>query len=68
MLKNLFGNTFDLNKDGKMDNFEKRVEYTAFLDEIRVQEGIQTPLSDMSKDQVAQLVAKSGIDPSDFGY
>ena len=68
MLKILFGKTFDFNNDGVKDNFEKRAEYTAFLNEIRIQEGIKTELSDMSADQVAELSAKSGIDPSGFGF
>lgn len=68
MLKNLFGNTFDYNNDGKIDTFEKRVEYIAFLNEIRIQEGISTELADMSKEQLANLIAKSGIDPSCFGF
>ena len=68
MLKNLFENTFDFNKDGVKDNFEKRAEYTAFLNEIRIQEGIKTELVDMSADQIAELSAKSGIDPSGFGF
>lgn len=67
MLKHWFGNAFDFNNDGQIDNFEKRAEFTAFLDEIRMQEGIQTELADMSSEQLAELVAKSGIDPSGFG-
>lgn len=68
MLKDLFGNMFDYNKDGNMDDFEKRAEYTAFLNEIRIQEGIDTELSDISVDQLTDLAAKSGIDPSSFGF
>ena len=67
MLKHWFGNAFDFNSDGQIDNFEKRAEFTAFLDEIRMQKGIQTELSDMRSEQLAELVAKSGIDPSEFG-
>lgn len=68
MLENLFGKTFDFNNDGVKDNFEKRAEYTAFLNEIRVQEGIKTELSDMSAGQLADLSTKAGIDPGDFGF
>ena len=67
MLKHWFGNAFDFDNDGKMDNFEKRAEFTAFSDEIRMQEGIQTGLPDMSSEQLAELAAKAGIDPSGFG-
>ena len=68
MLKHWFGNTFDFDRNGKMDNFEKRAEFTAFLEEICMQEGIQIALSDMSVEQLAELAAKSGIDPSGFGF
>lgn len=67
VLKNLFENTFDFNNDGIKDDFEKRAEYTAFLNEIRIQEGINTKLSDMNAEQLADLSIKSGIDPEDFG-
>lgn len=68
MLKHWFGNAFDFDCNGKMDTFEKRAEYTAFLEEIRMQEGIQIELSDMSSEQLAELAAKSGVDLSGFGF
>ena len=68
MLKNIFGDTFDFNRDGQMDKCEKRAEYTAFLDEVRAQEGIQTPVADMDASQLAELATKSGIDPNGFGF
>ena len=68
MLKDLFADAFDLNKDGTMDNFEKRAEHSAFMNEIRIQEGIDTELSDMSLDQLNELANKTGIDPSGFGF
>ena len=68
MLQHLFGDLFDFNHDGQLDPFEQRAEYTAFLDEIRMQEGIETELDDMDFDELADLAAESGIDPSDFGF
>ena len=68
MFKRIFGDTFDFNRDGQMDNFEKRAEYTAILDEVRQMEGIETPLSEMSLDQLNDLTAKSGVDPSKSGF
>ena len=68
MIKRIFGDTFDFNRDGQMDNFEKRAEYTAILDEVRQMEGIETPLSEMSLDQLNDLAAKSGVDPSKSGF
>ena len=68
MFKRIFGDTFDFNRDGQMDNFEKRAEYTAILDEVRQMEGIETPLSEMSLDQINDLAAKSGVDPSKSGF
>ncbi len=68
MFKKIFGDTFDFNRDGQMDSFEKRAEYTAILDEVRQMEGIETPLSEMSLDQLNDLAAKSGVDPSKSGF
>ena len=68
MFKRIFGDTFDFNRDGQMDSFEKRAEYTAILDEVRQMEGIKTPLSEMSLDQLNDLAAKSGVDPNESGF
>lgn len=68
MFTYLFGNSFDFNNDGKMDNFEKRAEYMAFLNEVRINEGIDKELYNMNLEQITALVSKSGIDPSSFGF
>ena len=68
MFKRIFGDTFDFNRNGQMDSFEKRAEYTAILDEVRQMEGIETPLSEMRLDQLNDLAAKSGVDPSKSGF
>ena len=67
-MKNLFGDRFDFDRDGKMDSFEKRAEYTAILDEIRAQEGIEKPISEMNAEELGQLAAISGIDPGEAGF
>ena len=68
MFKRMFGDSFDFNRDGQMDNCEKRAEYIAILEEVRQMEGIETPLSEMSLDQLNDLAAKSGVDPSESGF
>lgn len=68
MFKRIFKDTFDFNRDSKMDNLEKRAEYTAILDEVRQMEGIKTPLNEMSLEQLNDLAAKSGVDPSESGF
>ena len=68
MFKHIFKDTFDFNRDGRMDNFEKRAVYTAFLDEVRRMEGIEKSLSDMSAEELNELAVKSGVDPSGFGF
>lgn len=64
----MFKNNFDFNRDGHMDNFEKRAEYTAILEEVRQLEGIEKSLNDMDSQELVKLAAKSGIDPSEFGF
>ena len=68
MFKHIFGNTFDFNKDGKMDSFERRAEYHAIMDEVRQSKGIEKPLSEMNFDELNQLAADTGIDPSLSGF
>ena len=64
----IFGDLFDLNGDGTMDSFERRAENNAALEEIRQLEGISTPLSEMSQDELSDLAAFSGIDFDDDGF
>ena len=68
MFEHIFGNTFDLNHDGKKDSFERRAEYYAIMDEVRHSKGIEKPLSEMSLDELNQLAADTGIDPSLSGF
>ena len=68
MYKHIFGNAFDFNKDGKMDDLESRAQYNAILEEVRVSEGIEKPLSEMSLDELNELAAKSGVDPNPYGF
>ena len=68
MFKSVLGNNFDFDRNGKMDDFEKRAEYAAILNEVRLMEGINKPLSEMSLSELNNLAAKSGVDPSKSGF
>lgn len=68
MFRRIFGDTFDFNHDGQMDSLEKRAEYMAVLDEVRQEEGIDKPLSEMNFDELCELSAKSGFDPGESGF
>ena len=68
MFKSIFGNNFDFDRNGKMDDKEKRAEYAAILNEVRLMEGINKPLSEMSLSELNNLAAKSGVDPSKSGF
>lgn len=68
MFRGIFGGAFDLNGDGTMDSFERRAENNAALEEIRQLEGIGTPLSEMSQEELSDLAAFSGIDFDDDGF
>ena len=52
MFDYIFGDHFDFNNDGTMDEFEKRAEYMAILDEARMSEGIEKELDDMDIDEL----------------
>lgn len=67
MHSKIYGDEFDFNRNGIMDCFESRAQLTAFVDEVRKHEGLETPLSEMSHEQFFDLVAKSGVDLSSFG-
>ena len=68
MFKHIFKDNFDLNRDGNIDNFEKRAEYATILDEVRKMEGIEKNLSDMSTKELSELVLKTGVDPGKSGF
>ena len=68
MLYRIFGDSFDYNKDGRLDSLEKRARYLAVLDEMRQIEGIEKPLCDLSLDELNYLSAKSGVDPEETGF
>ena len=68
MHKHIFGDTFDFNRDGNMNDLESRAQYNAILEEVRVSKGIEKPLSEMSLDELNELAAKSGVDPSPYGF
>lgn len=68
MFRGIFGRAFDFNDDGAMDSFERRTENNAALEEIRQLEGIGTPLSEMSQEELSDLAAFSGVDYDDDGF
>lgn len=68
MFDYIFGDHFDFNNDGTMDEFEKRAEYMAILDEARMSEGIEKELDDMDIDELNELSSLSGIDPGWTGF
>lgn len=68
MFDYIFGDHFDFNNDGTMDEFEKRAEYMAILDEVRMSEGIEKELDDMDFDELNELSSLSGIDPGWTGF
>lgn len=67
MLKDLFDDEFDFNHDGEMDSFESRAAFMTHLELICREEYGNKNLSDLSSDELHDLAAKSGIDPSAFG-
>ena len=68
MFDYIFGNHFDFNNDGSMDEFEQRAEYMAILDEVRMSEEIEKDLSDMNLDELNELSSLSGVDPEWIGF
>ena len=68
MFKHIFGNTFDFNNDGKKDSLEQRAEYQAIMNEVRMGEAIEKPLSEMSHSELADIASKTGVDPGWSGF
>lgn len=68
MYDHIFGNTFDLNHDGKTDDFERMVEYHAIMNDVRQAQGIEKSMDEMDFDELNQLAADTGIDPSFSGF
>ena len=68
MLDHLYGGMFDFNADGNLDTFEQQAAFHTFLEDIRLDAGIDTSLDDMDDDMRADLIANSGIEPDGFGF
>ena len=68
MCNDFFDNEFDFNRDGQMDSFENRAAFTTYLELLCREEYGATSLSDLSGYEFHDLVAKSGVDPSGFGF
>ena len=61
MFDHIFGNTFDLNFDGKTDELERMIEYQLVMNEVR-----QSKCSEKSKDEISfdEFNGFNSIDPS----
>ena len=68
MFDHIFGNTFDLNNDGKTDDFERMMEYHAIMNDVRQAQGIEKSMDEMSFGELNQLASDTGIDPSLSGF
>ena len=68
MCNDFFGNEFDFNCNGEMDSFESRAAFTTYLEMLCREEYGAASLSDLGQDELHDLVAKSGVDPSGFGF
>lgn len=72
----IFGNLFDFNGDGKLDNFEKAAEFGAFmemLDSLKNNELISAgldpeELSDMDYIERREALYDAGLDPDDYDF
>ena len=67
MYRHIFGNTFSFDNNNQMDNLEKRAEHSALLNEVRKNENIQKSISDMSVDEMENLIRISGMDLGESG-
>ena len=78
MAKGLFGDLFDLNRDGKMDSFERAAEFQFLTDVFTANEGRASDdlfaeagfdcdgLSWMDEDECREALEEAGLDLSDF--
>lgn len=68
MSRGRYGDTFDFNRDGELDELESRAQYMAILEEVRQCKGIEKPLNEMDLDELGDLAAQSGVDPGIYGF
>ena len=61
MFDHIFGNTFDLNFDGKTDEFERMIEYQLVMNEVRQSKCSEKSMNEISFDEPDRF---NGIDPS----
>lgn len=70
----IFGDTFDFNRDGKLDMFEQAMEFSTFmqiLDDTKREEleeaGLDMDeLEMMSEEERYEAIKEAGLDPEDF--
>lgn len=68
--KDLFGEMFDFNHDGKLDSFERAAEFGAFMQIIDDGEKAETNESDsfssVETDELSDALSDIGLDRFDF--
>lgn len=74
IIVSIFGDTFDFNRDGKLDMFEQAMEFSTFmqiLDDTKREEleeaGLDIDeLEMMSEEERYEAIEEAGLDPDDF--
>ena len=71
-MRGIFGNMFDMNRDGEIDSFERAMEFD-FLEEDRLTEleiaGVDPEsLEFMDADERREVLQNAGLDPDDFDF
>ena len=72
--KGIFGGLFDLNRDGKMDSFERAAEFGMFMQMVEADKNEKltaagldpNELKNMGDFERRQAIANAGLDPYEF--
>lgn len=72
----IFGDLFDLNRDGELDSFERAVEFGAFMNMISdsqrdelIAAGLDVDELDlMDEDERREALEEAGLDPDDYDF
>lgn len=83
MDRGIFGDLFDINYDGKLDSFERVMEYEAFNEMMKdeVSEDVDDDVEDielagldydelscMDEDERNEILEDAGLDPDDYDF
>lgn len=71
----LFGDLFDFNHNGKMDDFEKAAEFTAFMEMIDYAKNEEITSAGLEPQELSQMgyferreaLENAGLDPEEYG-